>query len=668
MSSRRNKRPYKGLILKPKPLKPGSVFATGTGTRTGLGTVSVSASPLALTSTTATTIISFQNGQTYNVPNSGNVSPSTSSTSTNSLVTKQHIKKSLQNDFKLKSTANTNNNDTDNNIPSHNGSNGFGVVGDLYDISDPNNFNEFEFLYSIYVPNKYLIKNNKKSIKHLLIHLPKLYHDSATNSSGSTTSTTTNTNQTTNLNLSIHLFLSTIMVKFVNSWYLTKLNTTNLLFLKLVYQLMVDFIRDIISRIESVDIMLMIDQLGDILNTHLKQTVSNKYSGNNQYPYKFLEDYYFIQQPTSNTFDFDKLSLQVVNDHLKSNHIIFENFNSSKDQNTNNEMLYYRLLVKNVLLASFKDNALSPSTSKITSDLIIHILSDIVIVKLIEKLSSLDFIFDKLNELLDSLLSLSSSSSSSSSSNSIEPNSKVKLESTFYLSWTQKLQKSISQIYSGFTSFIVLSSNSKKSQLKGNENGDSVSGTNSQGNGTSGVLNWSLFSLLNIIFNVQHRKPFVYNLMISIKTLLLQMNNRIVSSIDRITGEFIKTKIKQSITQDKVARIINDLRINLFYPSLDNQESKTVNQENQISIDILAEKIIKVYKTYFAKYLDLSYKGETDQDLKDSIKLVLIIFQQQQEHKEEKESDPHQYLDNRVNKLLIVKLLDCVIGNLYTDI
>ncbi|KAF6070437.1 hypothetical protein FOB64_002502 [Candida albicans] len=163
MSSRRNKRPYKGLILKPKPIKPGSGF--GTGTRSGLGTVSVTASPLASTSTTATTIISFQNGHTtYNVPNSGNVSPSTSSTSTNSLVTKKHIKKSLQNDFKLKSTVNTNNNDNEDNIPSNNGNNIFGVVGDLYDIFDANNFNEFEFLYSIYVPNKYLIKNNKNQL------------------------------------------------------------------------------------------------------------------------------------------------------------------------------------------------------------------------------------------------------------------------------------------------------------------------------------------------------------------------------------------------------------------------------------------------------------------------------------------------------------------------
>lgn len=655
MSSRRNKRPYKGLILKPKPIKPGSGF--GTGTRSGLGTVSVTASPLALTSTTATTIISFQNGHTtYNVPNSGNVSPSTSSTSTNSLVTKKHIKKSLQNDFKLKSAVNTNNNDNEDNIPSNNGNNIFGVVGDLYDIFDANNFNEFEFLYSIYVPNKYLIKNNRKSIKHLLIHLPKIYHDSTANSSSSTTNTANN-NQSTNINLSIHLFLSTIMVKFVNSWYLTKLNTANLQFLKLVYQLMVDFIKDVIARIESVDILLMIDQFGDILNTHLKQTVPTKYSDNNKYPYKFLEDYFSNQKPKLNTFDFDKLTLQVTNDYLKSNHIIFENFNSSsKNHDPSNEMLYYRLLVKNVLLASFKDRELSPSTSKITNDLIVHILSDIVIVKLIEKLSSQDFIFDKLNEILDGLLLLSSSSStSSSSSNSVESNN-VKLEPTFYQSWSGKLQKSIAQVYSGFTNFIVLSSNSKKSQLKGNENSNPATRV-------SGVLNWSLFSLLNTVFNLQHRKPFFYNLIISIKSLL-QMNNRIAGSIDRITGEFIKTKINQSITRDKVARIINDLRVNLFYLSLDDQDPVDIDKKEQVSIDILTDKIIKVYKAYLAKYLDLSYKEETEQDLKDSIKLVLIIFQQ----KEENESDLQQYLDNRVNKLLIIKLLDCVIGNLYTDI
>ena len=52
-----------------------------------------------------------------------------------------------------------------------------------------------------------------------------------------------------------------------------------------------------------------------------------------------------------------------------------------------------------------------------------------------------------------------------------------------------------------------------------------------------------------------------------------------------------------------------------------------------MSIDILTDKIIKVYKAYLAKYLDLSYKEETEQDLKNSIKLVLIIFQQKEEMK-----------------------------------
>ena len=96
------------------------------------------------------------------------------------------------------------------------------------------------------------------------------------------------------------------MVKFVNSWYLTKLNSKSTV-LKLVYQLMVVFIKDVIARIESVDILLMIDQFGDILNTHLKQTVPTKYSDNNKYPYKFLEDY-FQSKPKLNTFDFDKLT------------------------------------------------------------------------------------------------------------------------------------------------------------------------------------------------------------------------------------------------------------------------------------------------------------------------------------------------------------------------
>ena len=109
--------------------------------------------------------------------------------------------------------------------------------------------------------------------------------------------------------------------------------------------------------------------------------------------------------------------------------------------------------------------------------------------------------------------------------------------------------------------------------MKGNENSNPATRV-------SGVLNWSLFSLLNTVFNLQHRKPFFYNLIISIKSLL-QMNNRIAGSIDRITGEFIKTKINQSITRDKVARIINDLRSKPILPVTGRSRPSRYRQKNK---------------------------------------------------------------------------------------
>ena len=92
-----------------------------------------------------------------------------------------------------------------------------------------------------------------------------------------------------------------------------------------------------------------------------------------------------------------------------------------------------------------------------------------------------------------------------------------------------------------------------------------------------------------VIFTIKHRiqlttsETILYNLIISIKSLL-QMNNRIAGSIDRITGEFIKTKINQSITRDKVARIINDLRVNLFYLSLDDQDPVDIDKKNKCQL------------------------------------------------------------------------------------
>ena len=81
------------------------------------------------------------------------------------------------------------------------------------------------------------------------------------------------------------------------------------------------------------------------------------------------------------------------------------------------------------------------------------------------------------------------------------------------------------------------------------------------------------------------------------------MNNRIAGSIDRITGEFIKTKINQSITRDKVARIINDLRVNLFYLSLDDQDPVDIDKKEQVSIDISSSYIKEVLDNAVAKII-----------------------------------------------------------------
>lgn len=122
---------------------------------------------------------------------------------------------------------------------------------------------EFKLLYKLFVPNKYLIKNNKASMQNLLNHLPSIVPSSHSR-----------------LNLEVHIFLATIVVGFVNSWYLTKLNTDNFEFIRQIYQVICDLVNDISTRIvrlgDQSEIVDLVDEVCVIVESHLKETVKER--------------------------------------------------------------------------------------------------------------------------------------------------------------------------------------------------------------------------------------------------------------------------------------------------------------------------------------------------------------------------------------------------------
>lgn len=158
-----------------------------------------------------------------------------------------------------------------------------------------------------------------------------------------------------------------------------------------------------------------------------------------------------------------------------------------------------------------------------------------------------------------------------------------------------------------------------------------------------------MFSLIETIFNFLKRKPILFNMIKSLKTLVL-LNTKLTSSINKIITRYLENKINENITEERLSKIINDLRLGLFYNDNSNQPQE---DKPNVTMDELIEKFIKLNKK-LSSIIDISYKDETEQDLRNSIKLVLIIFQ-----------DDGEYLNKGMNKLLIIRLLDCIVGNLY---
>lgn len=605
MSNNSNRRPKSISFKPPRPstaITSTNVISFNNGHNTHNSTIATSSNATVRPTNTASSSSSSI---------SSSLTPSSSSSPNN---TKKDYRRSKKiNEFKLKkelpttTTTNVTTPITNTTTSSSSTSSPSSIINDEF---LNNQIEELNFLYLIYVPNKYLIKNNKKSIKNLIIHLPKLIPSQ---------------NQ---LNLIIHVFLSSIMVKFINSWYLTKLNTSNLEFLKGLYDgLIIEFIKDLISRISKINILDLSNQLINILNDHLSNLIeSSDYS--RPFPYKFQNEYFELCDNENNLkYDINKeKNINDLNiDYLSNSHILFQN----------DPVNYYRILIKQILLVTFQEEEeeeedndnieLNPFSSKISSDLIILIVGDLVIGNIVDKLSSLDFIFNKMNDILDLLLIEN------------EPVPIVPVDKNKPIS--QRVRDWIYGTYTNLTKLIVL----YHGKIKNTPLNESTI------NDEFNVFESSVFSLIETIFNFLKRKPILFNMIKSLKTLV-QLNTKLTSSINKIITRYLENKINENITEERLSKIINDLRLGLFYNDNSNQPQE---DKPNVTMDELIEKFIKLNKK-LSSIIDISYKDETEQDLRNSIKLVLIIFQ-----------DDGEYLNKGMNKLLIIRLLDCIVGNLY---
>lgn len=452
---------------------------------------------------------------------------------------------------------------------------------------------EFRFLYKLYVPN-YLIKNNKVSMTDLMPYLPILVGDDD------------GENVYGEINLELHLFLSSIMVNYINSWYLTKLNTDNYDFIIEVYDLLTKFTKDICKRI--LDLVLdydnmfdLLDKLSSVVNDHISNLAKDK-DKDGEYDLKIINDYYEKCQKQNIPND----QVDIVSSYLSSQHVIFQT----------SHLVYFRLLVEKLLELTLHTD--SPMNSQIGSSLVISLLSDLVLDKLFQKLSSPQFILENINKIV--LIG----------TDKLKPTNKTK----------PSIWKKIDGLYKTTKNLVNFTWPTYK--LKAD------------------ILNNHVFQLLNTLTGFTERVPYFSSAILLI-TNTIHQNRFFNSKLNSLAVQSLKTSYKAPIfSQKEICHQISTLRQEIFYKKDQDEET----DKREITIPILIENIQLLKRLLLEKsplsdnFLDYQY--ESEQEFKTCLNNILLIF-----------NYPSSDTINQtcqLNQLLIINILDVIIHQLYPQI
>lgn len=549
---------------------------------------------------------------------------------------------------------------------------------------------EFQLLVKLFIPPKYLIRNDKISIKHLSNNLPVLTNGSMPK-----------------LNLEIHLLLSCVVNEYISSWYFSKLNTDNFDFIQHVYEMICDCVKNFSKRIslmmELPDLFILIDDLTSILNNHLRDLVIDITDDPN-HVLKIIKTYRDNVQEKNIVIN-EKTNSEIYFDYLKESHIIFcknqgngsiendqmeyfqdiddetnvysnDENDSIKFQSPNSKydddtrLIYFRILVKKLIFIIFRGddndndnendkipipNSSGPLTSKITMNLIIFLASDLVLEKLFNKLSSPEFfllIVDKVTNNLVKFIEERDGKIRKNDLNKYKPSNG---------SFTSRMKSLISSTYADISSFLLSVSLSKKAE---NE---------SYLNPSLHIFSSPLFSLFNTMTNFSNRRPIFSNFIKSTKALIFS-SRTISMRIDSVLKSFISTKIVHSgaLSDENLSQVVRDLKQSLFTHN-DRRNNDSVASKDNLNIDILTEKVFDLFANKLSKLVPgrksfmgniLSFEGETNDELKQSIRNFLVVF-----NYNPNSSDLTTLNETcQVNRLLVIQCLDCMIATLYPEL
>ncbi|KAI3403915.2 hypothetical protein KGF56_003345 [Candida oxycetoniae] len=502
--------------------------------------------------------------------------------------------------------------------------------------SNSHDLQEIDFLYTLYGTSastaataapttkqkaKTITMTNASKRQYLMKTLPKLTYDE-------------------DLNLQLHFFLSTIMIQFVNSWYLTKFNTREMKFLNILYDdVMVRFVKDLARRIEQLNAVQVLDELISIFDQHIEEfsctTKDEEKSG-----FRVVSEHYKRARSTNSLYyDADSCPRDVLDLYLSQQHLIFEEgIEEEKNQLENPQhLLYFRIMSKQILKKSLQygggggcdyddddddddDHWKDPIfTSKIAGDILVLIMGDIVLNKTLEKLSTPEFILKTIHNLVSSMLQRMSQRKE-------DENDKIALVPV-----SEKIRRMLTAACSFIVRLVALSSVSNEAE-------------------PSDIVSSSIFKLLASVCYIIMPKPLLYQALVTLQTVILSCS-QVNSWINTVFMNWFSQMMADFDIPEKVASLVNNLRISLFYSN--NEATEKESLPPTTDTDVLTDKTIELFTL-----LPISRGAESSNEQRKLIKRVLTVFA------ENNEVDP----EHKVNKYLVIKLLDYLVRTLYNEI
>lgn len=499
---------------------------------------------------------------------------------------------------------------------------------------------EFQLLVKLFVPSKLLIHNNRVSQKELSTYLPIIIDSSFPA-----------------LNFELHIFLSSIVTSYVSSWYALKLNTENFEFLEAVYNTICEFVKDLARRILEImalpRLLTLLNKWAYILDSHIRQVQSE--NGLPQFAKQELAGL------TDVIFSKDDLTLQnLTSRFLEKSHVIFQteqNINPDESHKVFNSditieedeldeangdtclrLVYLRLVVKSVVIAAFDrtetESLNTPVSSTIAMNLISLALADLVLDRVILKLSSPQFILQtvvgKMALTLQDQLG--------------------KKEEKIHSSLIERAKHLVTTAYKGLSSSWSL--------VYEDENEPILA--------TPLVFFSPFLSLIDGITNVCSRKPILTSIL-SIWRSIITSNSYLSGKIETAIGRYIIDQTRQShFLQDEAqASIVRQLREIVF-----GNEGPVNPKHEAESIEELAVIWLKILSTDATSLLPMGislqsfrYKNESSEDLRKCVERFLLNF-------DESNCNPKGPFSEKsdLNKLLIIRLFDSVIQCLYPEL